>query len=66
MRQTSSSSRQCQRIKELGDSGKRVSDSDLMAVAMPCLQWNATGDPAQAFAVVSGSNMMPTAWSHSK
>ncbi len=50
------------RIKELGDSGKRVTDADLMAIAeavmviecKPVLKM-------RQFTVVSGSNVIPTA-----
>ena len=50
------------RIKELGDSGKRVSDADLMAIAdsVLALECNPTIKLRQ-FTVVSGSNMIPTA-----
>jgi D-citramalate synthase len=50
------------RIKELGDRGKRVSDTDLMAIADAVLAIECT--PVirmRQFTAVSGSNMIPTA-----
>jgi D-citramalate synthase len=50
------------RIKQLGDAGKRVSDTDLMAIADAVLAIECT--PVirmKQFTAVSGSNMMPTA-----
>ncbi|MEN6443890.1 MAG: 2-isopropylmalate synthase [Methanoregula sp.] len=50
------------RIKQMGDAGKRVSDTDLMAVADAVLAIER--NPVirlQQFTVVSGSSMMPTA-----
>ncbi len=50
------------RIKELGDSGKRVSDADLMAVADVVLAMECRPTiKLRQFTVVSGSNMIPTA-----
>ena len=50
------------RIKELGDSGKRVSDADLMAVADVVLAMECQPTiKLRQFTVVSGSNMIPTA-----
>ena len=50
------------RIKELGDSGKRVSDADLMAVADVVLAMECRPTiRLRQFTVVSGSNMIPTA-----
>ncbi len=50
------------RIKQLGDAGKRVSDTDLMAIADAVLAIEC--NPVirlQQFTVVSGSSMIPTA-----
>ncbi|MCX6696734.1 MAG: 2-isopropylmalate synthase, partial [Methanoregula sp.] len=50
------------RIKTLGDSGKRVSDTDLMAVADAVLAIECKPViKMRQFTVVSGSNMIPTA-----
>ena len=50
------------RIKELGDSGKRVSDADLMAVADAVLAMECKPTiKLRQFTVVSGSSMIPTA-----
>ncbi len=50
------------RIKDLGDSGKRVSDADLMAVADSVLAMECRPTiKLRQFTVVSGSNMIPTA-----
>jgi len=50
------------RIKQLGDSGKRVSDTDLMAVADAVLAIECKPViKMRQFTVVSGSNMIPTA-----
>ncbi len=50
------------RIKDLGDSGKRVSDSDLMAVADTVLAMECKPTiKLRQFTVVSGSSMIPTA-----
>jgi D-citramalate synthase len=50
------------RIKELGDQGKRVSDTDLMAIAdaVLAIEFNPVIKMVQ-FTAVSGSNMIPTA-----
>ncbi|MDD1700707.1 MAG: 2-isopropylmalate synthase [Methanoregula sp.] len=50
------------RIKQLGDAGKRVTDSDLMAIADAVLA--VESEPIikmRQFTAVSGSNMIPTA-----
>jgi len=50
------------RIKQLGDAGKRVTDSDLMAVADAVLAIECKPViKMRQFMVVSGSNMIPTA-----
>jgi len=50
------------RIKELGDSGKRVTDADLMAVADTVLAMECKPTiKLRQFTVVSGSSMIPTA-----
>jgi D-citramalate synthase len=50
------------RIKQLGDSGKRVSDTDLMAIADAVLAIECKPViKMRQFTVVSGSNMLPTA-----
>ena len=50
------------RIKQLGDAGKRVTDSDLMAVADAVLAIQCKPViKMQQFTAVSGSNMIPTA-----
>ncbi|MCX6689743.1 MAG: 2-isopropylmalate synthase [Methanoregula sp.] len=50
------------RIKTLGDSGKRVSDTDLMAIADAVLAIECKPViKMRQFTVVSGSNMIPTA-----
>ncbi len=50
------------RIKDLGDSGKRVSDADLMAIADSVLAMECKPTiKLRQFTVVSGSSMMPTA-----
>jgi D-citramalate synthase len=51
-----------QRIKQLGDAGKRVSDTDLMAIADAVLAIECK--PVihmKQFTAISGSSMMPTA-----
>ncbi len=50
------------RIKQLGDSGKRVTDSDLMAIADAVLAIECKPIiKMRQFTAVSGSNMIPTA-----
>jgi D-citramalate synthase len=50
------------RIKEIGDEGKRVTDSDLMAIADAVLAIQCEPQlKLRQFTVVSGSNVIPTA-----
>lgn len=50
------------RVKELGDSGKRVTDTDLMAIADAVLALECRPVlKLRQFTVVSGSNVIPTA-----